>query len=161
MSGNRRRGLALVALLLLAGSAGCGSGNDKSSATKTTTTGTTRSTPTPTTPAHPRTTPARKKRRLVPNPRKAVIERTVERFVGSVERSDAAAVCRLLGRPRGTLEGCAAAAGIDLRMFPSSEELSISRTSIRGKRASAQLAGGQTFTLRRARRRWLISGLRQ
>jgi hypothetical protein len=157
--GSSRRGIALVAVLLLVGSAGCGSGKDKSSAAKTTTaTPTTRSTPTAT--ARGKTTPARK-RRLVPNPRKAVIERTVERFVGSVERSDAAAVCRLLGRPRGTLEGCAAAVGIDLRMFPSSEELSISRVSFHGKRASARLAGGQTFTLRRAARRWLISGLRQ
>ena len=147
--------LALVAALV----GGCGGGKGSSSKTKSTkTTVTGRTSPQTTGQGSKR--PA-KKRRLVPNRRRAMIERTVDRFVASVERSDATSVCRLLGRPPGTLEGCAAAAGIDLRMFPNSNELSIARVTIGRRRASARLSGGQTFTLRRAGGRWLISGLQQ
>ena len=89
-----------------------------------------------------------------------MIERTVARFVGAVERSDARGVCELLGRSPGSVEGCARSAGFDLHALPSSDELSITRIRFRGARANAKLAGGQTFGLRRAGRRWLITGLR-
>jgi hypothetical protein len=158
--GARARSLPLLTLaLVVALVGGCGGGKSSSSkTTKTTTTATGRTAPQN---AGKGTKRPAKQRRLVPNRRRAAIERSVQSFVASVERSDSASVCRLLGRPRGTLEGCAASAGIDLRMFPSSNELSIARVTITGRRASARLSGGQTFTLRRAGRRWLISGLQQ
>jgi hypothetical protein len=152
-----RSALALIAAALLA--AGCGGDKESSSKPKAKTTASARTSP----PKGGRAgaPPAKKRRRLVPNRRRAAIERTVERFVTSVERSDSASACTLLGRPPGTIEGCAAAAGIDLRMLPSSNELSITHVSLEGRRASAGLSGGQTFTLRRAGSRWLISGLSQ
>jgi hypothetical protein len=150
---------SFVALLLVAalvGGCGGGNGNTNETASGRTATATSTRPTVPKTSQTGRTTTA-----LKPNPRRAVIERTVEKFVGSVERSDAAGACRLLGRPRGTLQGCAEAAGIDLHMFPSSDELSIDRIRFSGRsRASATLAGGQTFTLRRVGHRWLITGLR-
>jgi hypothetical protein len=156
----RPRALSPFAVALLAGAlfaGGCGADDETASTPKATTTARTQTSP-KSGPPGPRETAA--KGRLVRNPKRAAIERTVEQFVGAVERSDAARVCRLLGRPRGTLEGCVDAAGIDLRMFPSSDELSIARITVKGSRARAGLAGGQTFTLRRVGRRWLITGLR-
>jgi hypothetical protein len=138
--------------------AGCGGDGDKTSS-KPATTGTATATgPSATRPPGKRTTPTTE--RLTPNPKRAGVERTIARFVEGLERSDAASVCRLLGRPPGTLERCAEAAGVDLHAVPSSDELSVARISFRGSRASAKLAGGQTLTLRRAGRGWLITGLR-
>jgi hypothetical protein len=149
----------LAVLLVAALVAGCGGDKESSSTPKAKTTSSARTSPEKGGQKSKR--PAEKKGRLVPNRKRAAIERTVDRFVASVERSDAAGACRLMGRPPGTIEGCAAAAGIDLRAFPSSNELSIAHVNLKGTHASARLSGGQTFTLRRVGGRWLISGLSQ
>jgi hypothetical protein len=161
---DRRGRTALVATLLVAIAAGvgaalavtgCGGGHKASSAPPATTTASQHAAPT--TPSGGRTTSSG--RRLKRNPKRAAIERTVASFVEGVERSDAAAVCRLLGRPPGSLEGCARSAGVDLHAVPSSDELSVERVRVAGTHASAGLAGGQTVTLRRAGRAWLVTGL--
>jgi hypothetical protein len=152
----RRPQVLLLAALLLAAISGCGGGHAKPSSSGPA--------PSRTSAIQTNVKPAKPKpgrgRRFVPNPRRAAVERTVTHFVQGVERSDSVRVCKLLGRPAGTLEGCARAAGIDLHSVPSSAELSVARISFRGSRATAILSGGQTFALRRAGRRWLISGLR-
>jgi hypothetical protein len=156
--GDRRPQILLLAALAFAAMSGCGGDHESSSSSVRRPTST--SSPSATEKPLQKTTTSSAGRRLVRSPTRAAVERTVGRFVEGVELADARLVCRLLGRPTGTLEGCARSAGIDLHAVPSSAELSVARIAFRGSRASAKLSGGQIFALRRAGRRWLISGLR-
>ena len=161
MPGARRQRSTLLAVAAagVLAAAGCGGDDDKPAAsTPTATTTATATGPTATRTSGKRTSP--EPRRLTPSPKRAAVERTATLFVEGVERSDAGRVCRLLGRPPGTLEGCARAAGVNLLSVPSSDELSVEQVRISGRRASAALGGGRTMTLRRARSAWIVTGLR-
>ncbi|MFN2616299.1 MAG: hypothetical protein ABR581_04150 [Thermoleophilaceae bacterium] len=161
MRGDRRQRSTLIAAIAasLLALAGCGGGDKEPSASSPTGTGTATGTgPTATKPSGTGTGTATEP--LKRNPRRAAIERTVAFFFASVERSDAATACRLLGHPPTSLEGCARAAGIDLTRVPSSDEESVQRVRMAGRRASVRLSSGQTVTLRRARGGWVITGLR-
>ena len=87
------------------------------------------------------------------------VEQTVTTFVESAEQSDPQA-CSQLTVGGGQLENCAAAAGINLRQLPSSDELQIDNVDVTGNRATAKLSSGGSFSLKKSGDRWKISGFR-
>jgi hypothetical protein len=120
--------------------------------------------------------PATAKPRVAPRPstprrpssteRAEGIQQTVSTLVGASERGDARATCRLLGQSAAgsglaALDRCARRAHVDLTVLPSSDELSIERVKASGKRGTARLAGHLTISLRRAGRRWRVTGVRR
>jgi hypothetical protein len=88
------------------------------------------------------------------------VERVVSRLVEAVERSDAREACAVLAGAGSTLEECAAAADVDLLALPTSDELSIDRVTVRGRRATATLSGGAVLSLARIGGQWRVTGLR-
>jgi redox-regulated HSP33 family molecular chaperone len=88
------------------------------------------------------------------------IEQTITTFVESAEQSDSQACSQVAGGAGRRLEDCAAAAGIDLRTLPSSDEFQIDDVRISGNRAEAKLSNGSSFSLKQSGGSWKISGFR-
>jgi hypothetical protein len=163
----KRRAVA-IAVVVVAVAAGVGvalalSGDDDEPATMAETATTETATATETQPQRdtgdrPRATT----RAPAPDRNEREIERTVSALVESVELGDGAAVCAALGR-RGSgpeaIGGCARAAGVDLAALPTSDELSVGDVEVVGRRATAELAGGTTVSLRRVGTEWRVSGI--
>lgn len=87
------------------------------------------------------------------------VELAVVTFVEAAEQSDSERACsQVAGGSGRQLEDCAAAAGIDLRRLPSTDELQIDDVKVSGDRAVARLSNGATFTLRQSGGKWKITG---
>ena len=92
------------------------------------------------------------------------IQTAVTLLVESSELGEAAGVCRALGQAQSgsgpeAAQRCARRAGIDLQALPGSDELSFERIEASGNRGSARLSTGDTVSLRRTGRRWLVTGV--
>ena len=87
------------------------------------------------------------------------VQQTVTTFVESYEQGDSQQACsQVEGGAGQQIEDCAAAAGINLRQLPSSDELQIDDVSISGDRATAKLSNGASFSLRQSDGKWKVSG---
>jgi hypothetical protein len=91
---------------------------------------------------------------------KQEIEQTVTTFVESAEQSDSQACSQVAGGEGKQLEGCAAAAGIDLRDLPSSDELQIDEVKVSGDHGKAELSNGSVFSLNLFDGKWKITGFK-
>jgi hypothetical protein len=92
---------------------------------------------------------------------KRQVEQTVTTFVESAEQSDSARACaQVAGGAGKQIEDCAAAAGINLRQLPSSDELEVSSVKVSGDRATAKLSNGSSFSLGRSAGSWQITGFK-
>ena len=90
---------------------------------------------------------------------KQEVEQTVTTFVESAEQSDSQQACsQVAGGAGKQLEDCAAAAGINLRDLPSSDELQIDAVNVSGNHAKAKLSNGSSFSLKQSDGKWQISG---
>jgi hypothetical protein len=94
--------------------------------------------------------------------REQEVQETVTLLVEASEQGDAETVCHLLGEPvlgrsgLRALQACAAAAGANLEVLPTSDELSIERVEVSGDRGRARLAGGTAVFLRRVDGTWRV-----
>jgi hypothetical protein len=120
----------------------------------------------PSTEERPATTETRPeaKRPRPSNRDAATIQRTLTRLVQANEQGDAATVCRLLGEPAsgtgiGALDRCAARAGVDLSLLPTSDELSVGGIRVVGERATGSPAPGTKVSLRRSGQGWTVTGI--
>jgi hypothetical protein len=89
-----------------------------------------------------------------------VVEEVVNELVAASEQGDGRRVCALTGQPPGSglpaFRRCAAAVGYRPATLPSSDEFSIERVRIRGRRATVAVVGGVRFTLERSGSRWIV-----
>ena len=92
---------------------------------------------------------------------KRQVEQAVTTFVESAEQSDSARACaQVAGGAGKQVEECAAAAGINLRQLPSSDELEVASVKVSGDAATARLSNGASFSLGRSAGRWQITGFK-
>jgi hypothetical protein len=91
------------------------------------------------------------------------IEEAIVALVESSEAGDGPRLCDVLGVSPGgprSVQVCARAAGVDLSVLPTSDELSIERVDVSGRRAIATLVGGTRISLRQAGRQWKVARLK-